>query len=76
VVMTGTNTGEFMGMPATGKKVKVGGIDMAKFKENKVIEHWGTFDVHSLMMQLHGNKMMMMHKENMQQKGKKPMKTR
>lgn len=76
VVMTGTNTGEFMGMPATNKKVKVGGIDMAKFKDNKVIEHWGTFDIHSMMMQLHGDKMMMMHKGQMQQKGKKPMKTR
>lgn len=76
VVMTGTHSGEFMGVPASGKKVRVGGIDMARFKDGKVIEHWGVFDIHSLMMQIHGDRMMMQHKDKMHHQDKKPVKTK
>jgi predicted ester cyclase len=49
---TGTNTGEFMGMPATGKKMKVTGFDRVKVKDGKVVEHWGMVDNMSMMTQL------------------------
>ncbi len=38
---TGTHTGPFMGMPATGKKFKVNGTDIFRFNnEGKVVGHW------------------------------------
>jgi steroid delta-isomerase-like uncharacterized protein len=50
--MTGTNTGEFMGMPATGRAVSVPGVDILRFKDGKVVEHWGLSDELSLLQQL------------------------
>ena len=49
---TGTNTGEFMGMPATGKKVTVGGIDIVEIKGDKLGDHWGYVDSPAMMEQL------------------------
>ncbi len=55
--MTGTNTGEFMGMPATNKKISVMGIDWLLFnKDPKCTEHWGYIDSYSMMQQLGMNK--------------------
>ena len=51
-VMTGTNTGSFMGMKPTGKAVKVEGFDLVHFENGKVTEHWGVTDVQGMMMQL------------------------
>ncbi len=51
-VMTGTNTGEFMGMKATGKPVKVEGFDIVRFANDKMVEHWGISDNMAMMQQL------------------------
>lgn len=53
VQFTGTNNGEFMGMPATGKSVSVQTIDIVRFGEDGLArEHWGVFDMMSMMQQL------------------------
>jgi steroid delta-isomerase-like uncharacterized protein len=50
---TGTNLGEFMGMPATGKRVDVQLIDMFRFGEDGFVrEHWGVMDALAMMQQL------------------------
>ena len=49
--MTGTNTGDFMG-PATGRPVSVSGLDIMRFRDGKVVEHWGITDQLSLLEQL------------------------
>lgn len=50
---TGTNTGDFMGMPATGKSVVVKGIDILRFGDDGLAhEHWGSFDMLGMMQQL------------------------
>ena len=49
---TGTNTGEFNGMPATGKKTEVTGVVTSKIKDGKVVEAWSLFDNLTLMQQL------------------------
>ncbi len=49
---TGTNTGSFMGMPATGKKIKVKYIDMWRFENGKGVENWVQMDMPALMQQL------------------------
>jgi steroid delta-isomerase-like uncharacterized protein len=50
---TGTNTGEFMGMPATGKAADVHLIDIIRFGDDGLArEHWGVFDALGMMQQL------------------------
>jgi len=53
VTMSGTQKGEFMGMPASGKKFKIQGFDMVKInKDGKATDRWGNFDQASMMQQL------------------------
>jgi steroid delta-isomerase-like uncharacterized protein len=49
---TGTQRGEFMGIPPTGKPVSFGVIDILRFASGKCVEHWGQMDSMGLMMQL------------------------
>lgn len=41
-----------MGMPATGKQVKVSYIDFWKIKDGKCVENWVQMDIARLMQQL------------------------
>jgi steroid delta-isomerase-like uncharacterized protein len=47
-----TNTGSVMGMPPTGKTVRVTGVNVARFEEGKIIESWFNFDMLTLLQQL------------------------
>ena len=49
---TGTHKGEFMGIPATGKKIKVKYMDMWRFKDGKATENWVRMDNMEMMQQL------------------------
>jgi len=49
---SGTQKDEFMGVPATGKRVSVGVIDIIRITNGKLVEHWGLMDSTSLMQQL------------------------
>ena len=50
---TGTHQGEFLGMPATGKRVDVQLIDIIRFGEDGLaLEHWGVLDALGKMQQL------------------------
>jgi steroid delta-isomerase-like uncharacterized protein len=52
-LFTGTHTGEFMGMPATGKSVSVQLVDILRFGDDGLAhEHWGVFDALSMLQQL------------------------
>jgi steroid delta-isomerase-like uncharacterized protein len=51
-VATGTNQGEFLGMPATGKPMTMAMIDRIKFKGGKAVEHWGVSDNLAMLTQL------------------------
>jgi steroid delta-isomerase-like uncharacterized protein len=48
----GTNTGELMGMPATGKEVTVTGITYSKISDGQVHESWASWDTLSMLQQL------------------------
>jgi predicted ester cyclase len=48
----GTHTGNFLSIPPTGKQVAVPALDMARFADGKLVEHWGGPDQMSLMQQL------------------------
>ena len=50
---TGTNTGEFMGMPPSGKNVDVELIDIIRFGDDGLArEHWGVADQMRTLQQL------------------------
>jgi len=47
-----TQTGEFMGMPATGKRYEIEEIHWFRLRDGKVVEHWHQFDQMGMMKQL------------------------
>ena len=49
---SGTQTGEFMGMPPSGKKFSMSEMHMARVANGKIVEHWGVGDHMSMMQQL------------------------
>lgn len=51
--ITGTHQGPFQGIPATGKKIKARGVQIAKFNgDGKVTERWGSSDELGILQQL------------------------
>jgi steroid delta-isomerase-like uncharacterized protein len=48
----GTNTGELMGMPATGREVTVTGMTYSRISGGQVHESWGSWDTLSMLQQL------------------------
>jgi predicted ester cyclase len=48
----GTQVGQFGPMPPTGKKIEITVIDIMRFKEGKLVEHWGVPDRLAAMEQL------------------------
>ena len=50
--LTGTQLEEFMGIPATNQQVKVHGVVISRFQDNKIIEDWEVLDELSLLQQL------------------------
>jgi predicted ester cyclase len=48
----GIQKGQFGPMPPTGKKIEITVIDIMRFKEAKLIEHWGVPDRLAAMEQL------------------------
>jgi steroid delta-isomerase-like uncharacterized protein len=48
----GTQKGELMGIPATGKQVTVSGITISRLSDGKVAEEWTTWDTLGMMRQL------------------------
>lgn len=49
---TGTNSGPFMDMPATNKKIDYSGVDLLKIKDGQAIEHWDYADNITFMKQM------------------------
>jgi steroid delta-isomerase-like uncharacterized protein len=52
IKMTGTHSGEFMGIPPTGRRISFTGIYFARIAGGKIVEHWGEEDGVSLLQQL------------------------
>ena len=51
-VLRGTHTGEFFGIPPTGRQVEISGIHILTIKDGQVTEHWANNDDLKLMQQL------------------------
>lgn len=52
ITMSGTHSGDFAGMPATGKHFSGTGIDLFRITNGKITERWGNFDDLGMMQQL------------------------
>ncbi|MEW1847137.1 ester cyclase [Nonomuraea angiospora] len=50
--VTGTNSGEYRGMPPTGRSVTYNEIFIARFADGRIIDLWGVVDVYSQLRQL------------------------
>lgn len=48
----GTHTGEFQGLPATGRQVSFSGLELNRFVDGRVAEHWFQLDSLTLLQQL------------------------
>jgi predicted ester cyclase len=48
----GNNSGEFVGIPATGRDVQFDVIDIARVANGKLVEHWGLLDQLSMLQQM------------------------
>jgi steroid delta-isomerase-like uncharacterized protein len=48
----GTQTGQFMEMPPSGKKVAVPGVQIDRFSGGKIVEEWALFDQLGMLQQL------------------------
>lgn len=50
--LTGTHQGPFHGHDATGKQIKVRGVQISRFENNKMVERWGSSDEMGIFTQL------------------------
>jgi len=52
VTMTGTHTGNFWGIPPSGKRVNLTGIYIVRIAGGKIVEHWGEENGMTVIKQL------------------------
>ena len=50
--MTGTHQGVLMGIAPTGKKIRIRGLQISKFRDGKMVERWGSSDQLGMLQQL------------------------
>ncbi len=48
----GIHSGDFQGLPPTGKQIAISAFLIERFKDGKIVEHRGLFDQMSMMQQL------------------------
>ncbi|GAB3830363.1 ester cyclase [Pontibacter rugosus] len=49
---TGTHKGDFMGVPATDKRISVRGVQIARFENGKIVERWGSSNELGILKQI------------------------
>ena len=52
VTTSGTHGGEFMGSPATGKRISVQEVDILRIEDGKIAEGWAAVDFYGMLTQL------------------------
>lgn len=50
--MQGTHQGDFLGIPATGKRIDIAYIDIWRLENGKAVENWVQMDMLGMMQQL------------------------
>lgn len=49
---TGTHTGELMGVPGTGRRVTMAGVDIERFEGDRIVEVWALWDAFGVYRQI------------------------
>ena len=52
ITIRGTHEGDFLGIPATGRRIEVPAVDRIRVRGGKIVEHWGVMDTFVMMQQL------------------------
>jgi steroid delta-isomerase-like uncharacterized protein len=52
LTVEGTHTGSGMGIPPTGKRFRIGGIALGRYRDGKLVEGWNSFDNLGFLQQL------------------------
>jgi steroid delta-isomerase-like uncharacterized protein len=47
-----THSGEYQGVPATGKRIAITYMDILRFKAGKIVEEWVEFDMMGILRQI------------------------
>ena len=50
--ITGTHSGDFQGIPATGRRINARGVQIARFENGKIVERWGSSDELGILRQI------------------------
>lgn len=50
--VTGTHAGEYRGVPPTGRRLDITGVDIERFEDGLIVEHWSYTDVPEILRQL------------------------
>jgi steroid delta-isomerase-like uncharacterized protein len=50
--ISGTHRGEFNGIPATGKSIRFDGIEINRYRDGKIVQHFAQFDMLALLGQI------------------------
>ncbi len=50
--LTGTHRGDLLGIPATGRRVRVNGMVRSRFRDGKIADEWEILDQYTLFEQL------------------------
>ena len=50
--LTGTHEGQFMGIPPTGKEMRVHGVVRSRFEDGRIVEEWEVLDQLAILTQL------------------------
>jgi len=51
-IIHATHSGEFMGIPASNKKVDIHIMDIIRLKEGRYVEHWGMSNLESISKEI------------------------
>jgi predicted ester cyclase len=52
VVLEGRHTGDALGVPATGRRVRVAGITISRIVNGQIVEGWNSWDQLGLLRQI------------------------
>ncbi|MEM0443184.1 MAG: ester cyclase [Candidatus Caldarchaeum sp.] len=52
MTISGTNSGDLMGLPPTNKKISIRTIGVMRFRDGKVVEEWENYDELGMLRQL------------------------
>ncbi len=56
ITMHCMHTGEYQGIPATGRRISIPYIDVARIRSGKIVEEWVEFDMQNIIRQIQTNK--------------------